>query len=312
MAAEDRTGAAAAAILAAMALIGFIDNFVPAIAEEGGLWQFHAMRSAMALALLGGVAALLGWRLRPRRWGAVLARSAFITGAMTLYFASLAVLPIGQAVAGLFTAPIWVLGISVAFLGHRAGPLRLAAVGLGFAGALLVIGVGGAAVEPVAVVPVLAGLLYAVGQIGTRRWCAGEDTTTLLFWFFATIGGVACAGLAAVSLLPAGVAAGAPEAGAFVLSGWVAPSPRFLALTALQAVGSLVAVAFIVRAYQIAEAGRVSVFENALLVFASLWGWLIFGQGVTPQVGAGMALILASAILIARTDRRTAPRRAPA
>ena len=43
----------AAMIVGGMAVIGFTDNFVRVIAEDAGLWQFHLLRSAMALPLLG-------------------------------------------------------------------------------------------------------------------------------------------------------------------------------------------------------------------------------------------------------------------
>jgi hypothetical protein len=48
----NRTLAAAAAVLGFAVIIGFTDNFVRVIASDAGLWQFHAVRTLMALALL--------------------------------------------------------------------------------------------------------------------------------------------------------------------------------------------------------------------------------------------------------------------
>ena len=100
----DRTLAASGLILIYAVIIGFTDNFVRVIADEAGLWQFHATRSVMAVSLLAAVAVPLGLRLRPVSWRAVAARSAIHGAAMLIYFGALAFLPVAQVAAGLFTA----------------------------------------------------------------------------------------------------------------------------------------------------------------------------------------------------------------
>jgi drug/metabolite transporter (DMT)-like permease len=307
MARETGREQAAGYVLAAMALLGLIDNLVPLIAAEAGLWQFHATRSAMALPAIWALAGLRGVRLRPLRPGAVAARSALIAAAMMLYFGCLAVLPIGQVAAGLFTAPIWVLMISAFALGHRVGPAQVTAVALGFAGILAILNPGGAGLSAIAAVPVLAGLLYAVGQIGTRAWCAGEGTLTLLFGFFAALGAMGLVGLGVLAVLPE---AGSGGRAAFVTTGWVAPSGAFLLWTAVQAIGSILAVGLLFRAYQIGEAGRVAVFEYALLLFASLWAWALWAQGIDLATAGGMAAIALAGGLIARRPPSRPPARA--
>ena len=54
-------------------------------------------------------------------------------------FGAVAVLPIAQVGAGLFTAPIFVLIFSALFFGLPIGKWRIIAVGLGFAGVLLLL-----------------------------------------------------------------------------------------------------------------------------------------------------------------------------
>ena len=128
----NRTLAAAGAILIYAMMIGFTDNFVQTIARDGGLWQFHATRTAMALALLGLAAAPLRLRLRPRNWRAVAFRSLVHGSGMVVYFGCLAFLPVAVVAAGLFTAPIFTLLISRFVYGARIGPVRIAAVLIGF------------------------------------------------------------------------------------------------------------------------------------------------------------------------------------
>ena len=90
----DRTLAAAALVLGYAVIIGFTDNYVRVIAEEGGLWQFHATRSVMAWMILLALMVPMGLRLRPRNLRAVVARSAIHGSGMLIYFGALAFLPV--------------------------------------------------------------------------------------------------------------------------------------------------------------------------------------------------------------------------
>ena len=65
------------------------------------------------------------------------------------------------------------------------------------------------------------------------------------------------------------------------------------------ATGALIGIGCIFKGYQIGEAGSVAVFEYTLLVFASFWAWVLWGEGV-PALGlVGMGMIAAAGIIIA-------------
>ncbi len=260
----DQTLAAAGLILIYATVIGFTDNYVRVIAEETGLWQFHATRTAMALALLALAAPLMGLRLRPRSWRAVTARSAIHGTAMVIYFGALGFLPVAIVAAGLFTAPIFVLLISRFVYGHAIGPVRIAAVAVGFLGVILVLGPSAlAGASLAAILPVAAGLMYAIGNIATKEWCAAESAETLLAGFFTALGIFGLIGMAALAVWPQ-VAPAGPEG--FLLRGPVVwPPLPFWFWTFVQAAGSLLGVGLMIRAYQIADAGRVSVLEYVIL-----------------------------------------------
>jgi drug/metabolite transporter (DMT)-like permease len=298
---ETRPVAAASSILTAMVIIGFIDSFVAVIADEAGVWQFHLTRTLMCVPLVG----LIVWaglgRIRPRNWQGVIGRSLAMTVSMIFYYAALGVLPIAQVVAGFFTAPIFVLLLSALFLGARIGPWRIGAAAVGFLGVLLILRPDPAALSPWTFVPILAGFFYAVTAIATRAWCAGEDTLTLVAGGFAGLGLAGAAGLAVLALFPAETAG---RADAFLFTGWVAPSSTFLFWTAVQAVGSLAGVFFIVRAYQLGEASYVGIFEYALLVFVAGWAFVLFGEVIDAWAALGMVLIIASGAVIALRSRR--------
>lgn len=298
----DRTLAAAGLILVYATVIGFTDNYVRVIAEAAGLWQFHATRTVMALALLGALVPVLGLRLRPVNLRAVVARSAIHGTAMVIYFGALAFLPVAIVAAGLFTAPIFVLLISWAVYGQRIGPVRIAAVAVGFAGVVMVLGpeaLAGASLA--ALLPVVAGAMYALGNIATKEWCAGESAETLLAGFFAALGIFGLIGIAALAVWPLAAPAG-PEG--FLLRGPVFwPPGAFWFWTFVQAAGSLLGVGLMIRAYQIADAGRVSVLEYVILPASAFWSWVIWGEKLGLLAWTGMALIVAAGLMIAARAR---------
>jgi drug/metabolite transporter (DMT)-like permease len=298
---QDRTLAAAGLICTYALLIGFTDNFVKVIAADAGLWQFHFTRTAMAMGLLALAAAVLRLRLRPRRLGVVVARSAIHGAAMVIYFGALAFLPVALVAAGLFTAPIFVLLISRLAYGHRIGVVRIVAVALGFVGVVLVLGPqarGDASLA--AVLPVLAGALYAWGNIATREWCGEESAETLLAGFFIGLGLLGAVGMAVLWIWPVA----APEGAAgFLQRGPVWASGRFYFWTFVQAAGSLVAVGMMIRAYQITEASRAAVLEYVILPASALWSYLLWGETLEPLAIFGMALIVAAGSMIALRAR---------
>lgn len=297
---DNRPVAAAVSILGAMAVIGFIDSFVVVIAAEAGVWQFHFVRSLMALPMI----LVVGWmglgHVRPVNRAGVIGRSATLTVSMMLYFASLGALPIAQVVAGLFTAPIFVLLLSGLVLRQRIGPVRIAAGATGFVGVLLILKPDHAALSLSTLMPILAGFFYAVTALATRTWCRHENALTLVAGSFAGLGLAGAAGLIVLAVLPQDAGQGA---NAFLATGWVAPTGVFLFWTLVQAVGSILAVFLIVRAYQLGEASYVGIFEYSLLVFVAGWSFVLFGEVIDPLAALGILLIVASGAVIALRSR---------
>lgn len=298
--ATNRLTIAVFLVLAAMALFGLIDNFVRLAAAEGGLWQFHFLRALLALATIVVIAKVARARLWPQRPFNVLARSFLISVSMVIYFGCLGFMPIAQVVAGLFTAPIFVVLFSVLFFGARVGPRRLLAVAIGFGGAVLALRPEASAITVWTVVPVIAGAFYGLGNIATRRWCEGEGTLTLLAGFFGCMFVWGALGVTFLSLYPLPVL---PGADGFITRGWVPPQGIYLVMILVQGIGSLIGIGLITRAYQMAEASEVAVFENLLLVFATAWAAILWGEWPDTVGLAGLALILLAGMIIAlRTD----------
>jgi drug/metabolite transporter (DMT)-like permease len=288
-------------VVLAMSGIGFIDNFIRLIAADAGLWQFHFLRSIVICATVLVLAPLFKWRLRPNNWRAVALRSLFFSTAMVLYFGAAGMLPIAQVGAGLFTSPIFVLLISALFLGVRIGMWRIFAVALGFVGVLLILKPDASAITPLTVLPVLAGLLYALNGIATRQWCEGESTMTLLMGLFGALGLWGAAGLLVFTFvpLPADLLA---ELG-FFGRGWVAPTWQFTFWMLVQAFGSLIAVGLLTKGYQLGEVSFIAVFEYVFLISAAFWAWVLWDEGLDVTSALGIAAISGAGVIIALRSR---------
>ena len=288
--------AAALTMLAAMLVIGCIDNFISLIARDAGLWQFQILRSAMGLPLII-LASFLGfgtlWALR--LW-AVALRSFFVAFAMLFYFGSLAFMPLAQALAGLFTSPIFILLITAFILREPVGPARIWAVFIGFIGILLVLDSDWSTLSWISFLPVVGGLFYAMGAVATRQLCEGESTLSMLAMLFliqAIIGALALAVLGQFEFTVPEGAAG------FIQRGWVWPVTAALPFILLQAVGSVLGVGLIIRAYQIGTASYVAIYEYSVFISGPFFAWMLFGQTVTALQTGGIFLIAAAGIVIA-------------
>ena len=297
----DDTGGLVPALLmiAAMAIIGVIDNFIVRLAEEIGLWQFHATRALLALPMVAGLSLLGLGRIRPARLWAVILRSLLVAVAMLFYFAALALIPVAQAMAGLFTSPIFIVLITVLAGRQRIGPWRVLAVAVGFAGILLVLQPDPRKFEIATLIPVAGGFFYALGAIATNTLCARESTVSLLMGMMLALGLFGLLGLAGIAVLGPESAPG-PEG--FVTRGWVWPMWQAAPWVMVQAAGSVVAVFMMTKGYQLGEPSYVGVFEYSLMIFGPLFAWVALGQGVGPWQVLGITLIaLAGGIIAVRS-----------
>ena len=144
--------------------------------------------------------------------------------------------------------------------------------------------------------PVVGGLFYAMGAVATRQLCEGESTLSMLAMLFliqAIIGALALAVLGQFEFTVPEGAAG------FIQRGWVWPVTAALPFILLQAVGSVLGVGLIIRAYQIGTASYVAIYEYSVFISGPFFAWMLFGQTVTALQAGGIILIAAAGIVIA-------------
>lgn len=290
------TKSAVVAIIGSMAVLGIIDNSIAVLAREIGLWQFQMLRSVIAFPLLIVVTLFGVGTIWPQRWRWVITRNLIMACAMMFYFGALAFLPISQALAGLLTAPLWVVIITAVFRRVSVGPLRYMAVAVGFVGTLLVLDISLTTMSFGTILPICAGLLYAVAQIVTRDYCSQESPIAMLamITFLQFLFGSAV--LVALAWIDPVVPAGNDG---FIVRGWVWPIETAWPWIALQAVGSLIGVGLAVRAYQTGEASYVAIFEYSIFIFGLGAAFVLFGSVPNMMQILGIVLIVAAGGIIA-------------
>ena len=290
----------AALIVAAMALIGLIDNFVKHIAVYSGVWQFHVFRTLIAVPAIVLFCVLRRVVIWPSRPWLVVVRSLSMATSIILYFGSLSLLPISMAGAGLFSSPLFLVVFSAVLFANPVGVWRISAVALGFFGMVLVLQPDPSEIGVMTFVPVVAGAMYALAQLITRHFLADESTAAILLGFFFALGLLGTVGM--VVLTHVDIPDAWQVAAPFFFWGWKPLTVEFLFWTTIQAFGSLVAVAGLIRGYQIADPTFVGVFEYSFLIFAGFWGWVIWDEFPNPTGMAGIvAIILAGVLITLRT-----------
>ena len=290
----------------AMLIVGFIDNYIVVIAETASLWQFQIMRAGLALPILIIISAFGMVRLRPVRWWAVYFRSFLTALSMLFYFGSLAFVPFSDALAGLFTAPIFVLLISAFFLRQAIGPIRVLAVFIGFLGILLVLGNTAEEFSYISLLPAIGGFFYACGSIATRQLCMGETTLSMLAALLVI---QAFIGLVAIFCLSAFGFDAPLGADGFILRTWVWEMSPFIWWVVLQAVGATVGVGLIFRAYQIGDASYVSIYEYSVFIFGPSFAWLLMDQPIATLQVLGILCITFAGVMIALRSGSTSLRK---
>jgi S-adenosylmethionine uptake transporter len=240
--------------------------------------------------------------LRTNQIGLHLLRGLCIVASNMAFFAAIAVVPLADATALFFVAPLFITLLSIPVLGEKVGARRLGAVAFGFLGVLIMMRPGGedAGDAPdwkIALLPVVAAFGYACMQVLTRRLGVASKASamavylqsnfivvSLLFWIVAGDGRFAD-GLENESAL-------------VLLRPWMWPSnedwPAFFLLGVLSSVVGYA----LAQAYRLADAATIAPFEYTSLPLAIFWGWLVFGQFPSGWVFAGIAMIAASGVYV--------------
>jgi drug/metabolite transporter (DMT)-like permease len=246
---------------------------------------------AVIMPLDGGFA-----NLRTKRLGLHLLRGLAVVVANLTFFAGIAVLPLSEATAIFFVAPLLITVLSIPLLGEVVGFHRLSAVALGLVGVIIVIRPGSEGFQLAALLPLVAACAYAALQIMTRKMGLTEKASTMAFYIQLTFI-IVCSGFGII----AGDGRYAPGDGGsldFLLRAWVWPEGFDLWL--MIGLGGLLAVGgyLISQGYRVAEAGVVAPFEYVLMPLAIFWGIVIWNDWPDSQSWVGIALIISAGVYV--------------
>lgn len=300
--APQSTAAGIGFVMAGMVAISINDMLIKQLSGGYPLHQMVFTRSIIGVAFsLMLVQMEGGWRiLHTRTPGLHLLRGALMVGSNLAYFAALAVIPLAEATALFFVAPLMITLLSIPLLGEKVGPLRLAAVSVGFAGVVLMMRPWESGTEVPRIVlalPVVAALAYALNQILTRRLGASTRASAMAVY---TQGMFIAVSIAFFLVAGDGRYATGSETGSlyFLLRAWVWPEGTDRWLFLGLGLNSAIIGFALAQAYRLADAAVVAPFEYIGLPLAIFWGWLIWGDLPAPVVWAGSALILGSGLFV--------------
>lgn len=222
--------------------------------------------------------------LRTRRPGVQVLRSCMLFTSNLCHFFAITFIPIAKAAAVSLTAPLIVALLAWPMLGERTTPGRVAALGFGFLGVLVVIRPGTALFHPASLLVVTSATCYAMYQILTRRM-AGVDSPETSALFSSVVGAFGM-----LLVLP------------FV---WRTPDSLFdLALFCGMGVLGAVGHYCVARALGYAPANIISPFQYFQLIGSVIVGWLIFRDWPDAGVWIGAAMIVAAGLWIGWSQTR--------
>lgn len=268
------------------------DLAIKALSGTYALHQVILLRAVIGMAIVLAViwASRSGFgQLLTRRPKDHLLRVSIVMVSNVTYFVGLSLMPLADAVATAFVAPMLVTLMSALILGEHVGPRRWAAVAVGMLGVVVMTRPGAGVIQPAAILVLISAFCYASSHMMTRRMRDTESAMTLNF--FVQVGFI-------VVSLGFGLIAGdghlAQPKGStweFLFRPWHVPPVAdwwaFIATGVAVGVGGLM----MSQAYRTSEAALVAPFEYIGMPMAILWGVLVFGTWPDATAWVGIALI---------------------
>ena len=214
-------------------------------------------------------------------WAQVLRGLGMVVSAIT-FIIGLHHLPMANATATAFAAPLIVTALSIPMLGERVGARRWAATGVGLVGVLIVVRPGTGSFDPASVYPLLSALSWAFTIILTRVTSRTDGPMTTMAYG-------ALVGVVALSLV--------------VPFDWRTPTTTEIGWIALMASTSTFGQFLTILAYRQAAASLLVPFSYSQIIWSSLAGALVFGTIPDGPTWLGAAIIVGSGIYTAHRER---------
>ena len=270
--------------LSSLLLFCTMDAMVKALGGTYGAFQLMLFRSVVALLPI----AIIVWRsgrlasVRSKRPWLQAARVVAGLGSTIGFFYVFPRMPLVDAYAISFAAPFFMVALSVPLLGEQVGWRRWSAVGVGFAGVLLMLDPWGIEFHAMSLIVLGATFCYALSTILVRLASRSDQDAATLFWF------------ASVSSL-VGLGGAVPN--------WVWPTPMdWMWLLLLGLLGG-VAQVLVTRAWRLAPAAILAPFDYTSIVLAVGFGYFWFHEQASWTIWLGLPLVMGSGLYILHRER---------
>jgi drug/metabolite transporter (DMT)-like permease len=278
--------------LGALVLFCTMDAMVKALGGTYGSFQLMLFRSVIAMVPV----AVLIWHagslkvVRSNRPWLQALRVCVAFGSLFGFFYVFPRMPLVDAYAISFAAPLFMVALSVPLLGEPVGWRRWTAVGVGFVGVLIMLDPWGIQFHAISLIVLGATFCYALSTVMVRLLSRHDQDVATVFWFSAAA--------SVVSLIGA-----IPE--------WIWPTAiDWVWLIGLGLLGG-VAQILITRAWRLAPAAVLAPFDYTSIVLAVLFGYLWFREEPSPTVWYGLPLVIGSGLYILHRERVRARERIP-
>ncbi len=227
-----------------------------------------------------------GASFRLRQWRLAVFRGVCVTFAQFSFYLSLGAMPFASATTISYAMALFMTAFAVPILGEKVGPVRWLAVGVGFAGVILVMKPGAETFQWVAVLPLIAAALYAISGVTSRL--LDDEAPSALLNLYST--GVSTVGAIALTLATGGFSA-------------IQSSQDFGLIVAMGAFGGAAVLCWVI-AHRRTEQSNLAPFNYFGIPLAFALGWIFFGEAPFDDLFPGALLIAAGGLLILWRERR--------
>ena len=219
--------------------------------------------------------------LRTAHGGLMALRGVALVAALLCYYYAVSVLPLAEAVLLNFSAPIFVPLLGFLLFRFALDRNALAAVLIGFAGVVLILKPGTDFFQPIALVGLASGVLGGLSAVAIWRMPAHEDPFRIAV-YFAGIGILVTLGPVLVLTGPA-----------------LPPADSWPGLIMLGAFSTAAHVLF-AKGCLVAPADRVGTLVYTAVVFAALFGWLLWDERLDWLMAGGTVLVVGAGVIAVR------------
>jgi drug/metabolite transporter (DMT)-like permease len=234
-------------------------------------------------------------------WPRVVLRALILCSAYFAFILAIAALPIANMVAIYFTMPFFVAGLARPLLGENVPVYRWIAIATGFVGVLIMVRPGFQAFEPASLLALYSAFGYAVGQMMGRQLAHSVEPLAIANIQNAVYLGVAVA--IGIAVMFTGFSGEANRTMAFLTRPLVWPTAAdFLVMVGIGVLSSFAMVCFI-NAYRLAESNFVAAFEYSGMIWAVIYGVLLFNDFPDLWTWSGMAVVVGAGLFMLAKDR---------